>query len=128
MIRGRVIGLSMWPNLIDGDILSAREIPASEIRPGMITVFRDADGKNPVVHRVRAARNSMNTVFVTTSGDNSGKDAYARVISQLDKVTVVNGVLRIGRYRKITRFYLCKPLNCRFLVRLHRFLVRNWMW
>ena len=128
MIRGKVIGLSMWPNLIDGDILSASEIPVSEIRPGMITVFRDVDGKNPVVHRVNSVRNSKGAVFVTTAGDNSGKDICGRLLGSFDRVKVINGVLRKGRYRKITCFSLGWPLNCRLLVRFHRFVVKKCLW
>ncbi len=118
----------MFPNLIPGDILSATEIKAFDLRPGMITVFRDEDGKNPVVHRVRCIRNLNSELLIATAGDNSGNDARVRRIAVDCSVTVVSGVLRKGRYRKITHFTPVSPLNRRLVMRVYRFVVKFFFW
>ncbi len=54
---GWVRGISMWPNLLPGDILRAEPVPAGDIRPGMVVVFPgNRAGGGPFVHRVLSVR------------------------------------------------------------------------
>ena len=118
----------MWPNLMPGDILSARKIPASALRPGMVTVFQGDLNTTAVVHRVVSVRAANTELLVTTAGDNSGKDTTGWRVPMENSVTVVTGVLRLGRYRTVTRFQPAGFLNRRSIRQTHLFLVKHLFW
>ncbi len=118
----------MWPNLIPGDILQATEIPAQFLKPGMIAVFTNSANKNLIVHRVVKVRNLSTAIVVTSAGDRSGVDVGVSSFSSAEVVKTVTGVLRKGKYRKITAFMIPVSISPYILIRVHCTLVRKLMW
>jgi hypothetical protein len=126
--RGWVKGLSMWPNLIPGDILRSEMRRVTELRPGMIAVFPYGDGSTKRVHRVIRVRNYSGFVTVLSAGDRSGTDNIQGSFKAKHSLQVVNGVLRCGRYRKVTRFTIPPVFSPGIFVRLYCGIVRRFQW
>ncbi len=125
---GYVRGFSMWPNLIPGDILRTRPTEARLLRPGMVAVLPVLDEGKSIVHRIRTVRNFSGSVIVSTYGDRGGKDPDPFIIPSGCSVAEVNGVLRKGRYRKITRWFVPGFLSCKFAVMIFCWIVRRIFW
>jgi len=126
--RGWVKGLSMWPNLIPGDILKAREIPVAELEAGMIVVFPGTDRENPVVHRVLSIQNTNNELVIKSGGDRSGPDEAQWNFAPTDRIRMVTGVLRRGHYGRISSVSIPAVLSPSLLVRVYCGLVRRLFW
>jgi len=125
---GYVRGFSMWPNLIPGDILKTQIMKADQLRPGMIAVLPIHGECNSIVHRIRTVRNFQGSIVVSTYGDRAGKDFALSVLHSSDRIKAVCGVLRGGRYRKITRWRIPAFLSTEFSVRLACRIVRRVFW
>jgi hypothetical protein len=126
--RGWVKGLSMWPNLIPGDILQVAECRSVDLKPGMIAVFPGNGKEQFIVHRVVRARNSFSGVVVTSAGDWSGIDNERSHFKHDDIVKKVTGVLRKGRYRSVTRFHVYAFLSRVPLSGIYCGIVRRFFW
>jgi len=126
--RGWVRGLSMWPNLIPGDILKAEDIPVAELKAGMIVVFPETDRNKHIVHRVLSVQNVSGEFVVESGGDRSGPDETQWYFASTDTITRVTGVLRQGHYRSIGSVSIPAVLSPPLLVRLHCGLVRKLLW
>lgn len=127
-LRGGVMGFSMWPNLIPGDILRAEMKSVSLLCAGMIAVFQDPGSETKIVHRVLSTGNSGNMLVVVSGGDRSGRDSVHRCLSFHESIPVVNGVLRRGRYRKVGSVKIPQVLSPLFVVRNHCRIVRGLQW
>ena len=126
--RGWVKGLSMWPNLIPGDILKAEEIPVVELKPGMIAVFCKPNDKLLVVHRVLSVRNTDEGVTVESGGDRSGPDETEWCFSSSDRIRKVTRVLRRGNYRRVGHMSVPAVFSAPLVVRLYCGIVRRLFW
>jgi len=125
---GWVRGLSMWPNLIPGDILRASECHASDLRPGMIAVFPGDEVSRFIVHRVARVWNYSGTVVVVSAGDRSGLDDERRLLNPCDTVKIVKGVLRKGRYRCVTSIRVSPELFTMPFAKIYCGIVRRFFW
>ncbi|MCK5131114.1 MAG: hypothetical protein KAR40_03055 [Candidatus Sabulitectum sp.] len=125
---GWVKGLSMWPNLIPGDILKAENIPVTELKAGMIAVFLKADEELFVVHRVLSVRKSNNEFVVESGGDRSGPDDAEWHFASIDRIKRVTAILRRGSYRSIGSVLIPLALSPSLVVRLHCGIVRRLFW
>jgi len=126
--RGWVKGLSMWPNLIPGDILKAEDVPVAELKAGMIVVFSETDRENHIVHRLLSIRNADNKFVIKSGGDRSGPDNEPWYFASTDRIRRVTGVLRRGHYRSIGSISIPAVLSPPLLVRLYCGLVRKLFW
>ena len=126
--RGWVKGLSMWPNLIPGDILKAEDIPIKELEPGMIAVFSPADKEFRIVHRVLSVRKTDKEISVQSGGDRSGPDGSEWHFTPSDKIKTVTGVLRRGNYRRIGRLSIPADISPPLIVRLYCGIIRKLFW
>ncbi len=126
--RGRVKGLSMWPNLIPGDILKAEDIPVAELKAGMIAVFSREDNELLIVHRVLSIRKTRNEFIVESGGDRSGPDEAEWCFSISDRIKKVTCVLRRANYRRVGHISVPAVLSPPLVVRLHCGIVRRLFW
>ncbi|MCK5037093.1 MAG: hypothetical protein KAS73_14450 [Candidatus Sabulitectum sp.] len=128
--RGWVKGLSMWPNLIPGDVLKAESIPVAELKTGMIAVFLKADEELEllVVHRVLSVHGTDKEVIVESGGDRSGPDEAAWHFHPSDRVKRVSAVLRRGSYRNIGSMLIPLLFSPSLVVRVHCGIVRRLFW
>lgn len=126
--RGWVKGLSMWPNLISGDVLRAEDIPVTELRIGMIAVFLNTEEELLVVHRVLSVQDSGKEVIVESGGDRSGPDEAAWHFHPSDRIKKVTAVLRRGSYRSIGSMLIPSLLSPALVVRVHCGIVRRLFW
>ncbi|NOQ23229.1 MAG: hypothetical protein GQ565_11350 [Candidatus Aegiribacteria sp.] len=126
--RGWVKGLSMWPNLIPGDILRAEECQAQNLKPGMIAVFAAEGGEHFIVHRVVSVRISSDNTVVQSAGDRSGLDEGQWRFISSDHVTMVTGVLRRGKYHNVGSLSIPMFLSPSLLVRIYCGIVRKLFW
>ena len=126
--RGWVKGLSMWPNLIPGDILKAEDIRVTELEPGMIAVFSKTDEEFLIVHRVLGVQQSDKEVTVESGGDRSGPDGTEWHFAHSDSIKKVTGVLRRGDYRRISNISIPAALSPPLIVRLYCGIVRRLFW
>ncbi len=126
--RGWVKGLSMWPNLVPGDILKAEDIPVVELKAGMIAVFSKADKELLIVHRVLSTRKTRNEFIVESGGDRSGPDEEEWHFSTSDRIKKVTSVLRRGNYRRVGDISVPAVLSPPLVVRLHCGIVRRLFW
>jgi hypothetical protein len=126
-LRGYVKGLSMWPALIPGDILSANYSEARRIQPGQVVVLK-YEGPSPVVHRVVRALSRRDKVFLLTAGDRSGRDSIPTVLEPLALVPVVTGVLRSKRYAGIPSGKHVTRLVPAVFLSIYCALVRRFYW
>jgi signal peptidase I len=82
-----VVGGSMQPRVAVGDVLLSQDLPARQLRPGMVVVFHDpADPRRVVTHRIRAIEDGE----ITTRGDANSIDD----VDQLHFANVI-GVARL---------------------------------
>ena len=125
---GWVKGLSMWPNLIPGDVLRAEEIPVAELKAGMIAVFFKAEEELLVVHRVLSVQDSDKEVIVESGGDRSGPDDTPWHFLASDRIKKVTAVLRRGSYRSIGSVLIPSVFSPSLVVRLHCSVVRRLFW
>ncbi len=126
--RGWVKGISMWPNLIPGDILKAEDIRVTELKSGMIAVFLKTDEELLVVHRVLSVRDSDKEVIVESGGDRSGPDEAEWHFSPSDRIKRVTGVLRRGNYRCVGSISIPVLFSPSLVVRIHCGIVRRLFW
>jgi len=126
--RGWVKGISMWPNLIPGDILKAVDTPVAELKAGMIIVFPEKDRENHIVHRVLSIRNVGNEFVIESGGDRSGPDDVKWYYASTDRLRMVTSVLRRGHYRSIGSISIPAVLSPPLLVRVHCGFVRRLFW
>ncbi len=130
--RGWVKGLSMWPNLIPGDVLKAEDIPVAELKPGMIAVFVKADEEQEmellVVHRVLDVHSADKKVTVRSGGDRSGPDEAVWHFQSSDRIKKVTAVLRRGSYRNIGSMLIPRIFSPSLVVRVHCGIVRRLFW
>jgi len=127
-LRGWVRGFSMWPNLIPGDILRTVPWPADLLRPGMIAVFPEEGQDGDTVHRVISVRNCSCFSVVATAGDRSGMDEMKRRIEGGMCVGRVTGVLRLGRYRPVSRLKVPEMISPIPVVSIVCGIVRRFFW
>ena len=125
---GRVKGLSMWPNLIPGDILKAEEIPVAELKAGMIAVFSKPDKELFIVHRILSIRKSRNEFIFESGGDRSGPDEAEWRFSSSDRIKKVTCVLRRGNYRAVGHISVPAVFSPPLVVRLYCGIVRRLFW
>jgi len=125
---GYVKGLSMWPNLVPGDILKTQPRLACMLKPDMITVLNSNPEEKTIVHRIQTVRNFSNCVIVSTYGDRGGKDPERYIFSSHDITESVSGVLRAGRYRTVSKLKLPLFLSYKFSTRLLCWIVRHFFW
>ncbi|MCD4708732.1 MAG: hypothetical protein K8S62_13445 [Candidatus Sabulitectum sp.] len=126
--RGWVKGISMWPNLIPGDILEAEDIRVTELKAGMIAVFSTTDEELLIVHRVLSVRNSNEEVTVESGGDRSGSDESEWHFPPSDSIKKVTGVLRRGNYRRVGSISIPTSLSPSLVVRFYCGIVRRLFW
>lgn len=126
--RGWVKGISMWPNLIPGDILKAEDIRVTELKSGMIAVFFKTEEELFVVHRVLGIRNTDEEVVVESGGDRSGPDEEEWHFSPSDRIKRVTGVLRRGNYRCVGSISIPVLFSPSLVVRIHCGIVRRLFW
>ena len=126
--RGWVKGLSMWPNLIPGDILKAEDIPVTELKSGDIAVFSKTGKDQLIVHRVLHIRNTDKGIAVKSGGDRSGPDEAEWHFFPLDRIKRVTGVLRRSNYRCIGGISIPSVLSPPLVVRLYCGFVRRLFW
>ncbi len=125
---GWVKGLSMWPNLIPGDILKAEDIPVAELKAGMIAVFSKTEKELLIVHRVLSVHNTDKEVIVESGGDRSGPDEAAWHFHPSDRIKKVTAVLRRGSYRNIGSMLIPPLFSPALVVRVHCGMVRRLFW
>ena len=94
----------------------------------MIAVFHETDGSGPTVHRVVSVRNFPGFTVVATAGDLSGMDSPRRITGGDQVLRVVTGVLRRGRYRKVTGLRFPGRKCPRRLIGLWCGIVRRFFW
>lgn len=126
--RGWVKGISMWPNLIPGDILRAEDIPVTELKAGMIAVFSSTDEELLIVHRVLSVRNSDKEITVESGGDRSGPDESEWHFSHSERIRKIAGVLRRGNYHRIGSVSIPTSLSPPLVVRLYCGIIRRLFW
>ncbi len=125
--RGYVRGLSMWPNLIPGDILKTEEIPITNLKPQMIALFPEA--KNTfIVHRVLAIKHDKDKIIVNTGGDRSGPDQDNWNYQANDTLLKIIGVLRKGQYRTITKAKIPHLISPNIIIRIYNKIIRTLFW
>ncbi len=116
----------MWPNLIPGDILRAEEKNTCNLKEGMIAVF---PGKScSAVHRINSVSFSGSEVHIISSGDRSGTDRGRRTFKCSQKLPVVTGVLRRGRYVPVGKIRIRQWLAPKPVVRIWCAIVRKILW
>ena len=117
----------MWPALIPGDILRAREKEATELLPGQVVVL-GMDTEKPFVHRVvRIEPSDAGAIVLYTAGDRSGPD-LPLPMEPGAKIPVVIGVLVRGRYRAVARRMPCAGLVPPRVVGLFCGIARRTRW
>lgn len=126
--RGWVKGLSMWPNLIPGDILRVEKCQVRNLKPGMIAVFFNTDTKLFIVHRVISFQTLSANTIVQSGGDRSGLDEMKWHLKSSDSILRITGVLRGGRYESVRSLSVPVFLSPSLLVRLHCGIVRKLFW
>lgn len=124
---GWVNGYSMWPNLIPGDMLKTAYVDLSGLRPGMIIVFPWEKTGSFAVHRIRTIRSVPDGTILGTAGDYSGMDDFYLRAGEEQLFRIVTGVLRRGKYRKVTGFRAW-PFAGPRLARLSLSLARRFLW
>ncbi len=86
--RLRAAGRSMYPFLLDGDILTLRRVPATQLKIGDIVAIPHPLRGNLIIHRIVAARNGS----VKTKGDfNLASDGWVL------RSDVLGRVIRVER-------------------------------
>ena len=90
-------GFSMYPQLRPGDIIVAKQIPSSDITPGLI-LCRD-DRERRIVHRVLHVEPSGSDIVIVLKGDNMPR-ADMPVLIPGDSCWHVSLVIRNGTFRK----------------------------
>lgn len=126
--RGRVKGLSMWPNLIPGDILKAKDAPVTELKAGMIAVFSKPDKDFLIVHRVLSVRNTEEKITVESGGDRSGADEAEWHFTSRERIRIVTDVLRRGSYHSVGCISIPAALSPPLVVRFYCGIVRRLFW
>jgi hypothetical protein len=94
----------------------------------MIVVFPGTGRENHIVHRVLSIRNANNELVIKSGGDRSGPDEAQWYFASTDRIRMVTGVLRRGRYRSISSISIPAVLSPSLLVRFYCGFVRRLFW
>lgn len=135
-------GTSMYPTLLDGDLLRARRVGPACVGSGDVIAYRGQESRRLVVHRVvrLLKRSDGRRTYAVTAGDSSGEDPPVRL--EESGVIRVESVLRDGAwfgmrnprmlsglcYRRITRAIRDLAGQNRFLFKylgVHRLFLKG---
>ena len=128
VLYGYVIGNSMWPEFIPGDILRAERVLPSKLNPDDIIVL-EHNNNEPIVHRfISIKEGSGNMIDLCTAGDRSGEDPPFHTNTNEELLRVI-GVLRKGKWKTPGRrpFPLASVIPC-IIVRVYCKLIRKLLW
>jgi len=96
-VRFRANGFSMFPFIIDGDVLTISPLGGSGLEVGSVVAFRRAEDNGIAVHRIV----SRGKDYFLIKGDNiSGVDGY------IPRRNLLGFVSKIERGKKVIRFGL----------------------
>ena len=128
ILYGYVIGISMWPEFIQGDILRAERVLPADLNPYEIIVL-NCRSENPVVHRIITIKEASNSnIELHTSGDRGGADPPSQITRNEELLRVI-GVLRKGIWKTPGRRpYPLASVIPGIIVRVHCKLVRKLFW
>jgi len=120
-LRFRVKGYSMYPAILDGDVLEIEPLAAGRVRKGDIVFYRSPRGMM-VAHRAVRVFDSAGAQRVIVKGDaNTGEAEDIATQEILGRVTALE---RRGRTIRVDsgwrRYPVCGPLLARALLRLQR--------
>jgi len=113
-------GASMYPTLLDGDLLRASRVGPACVGSGDVIAYRGQESRRLVVHRVvrLLKRSDGRRIYAVTAGDSSGEDPPVR----LDESGVirVESVLRDGAWFAVRNLRLFSGLCYRKVIRVFR--------
>jgi signal peptidase I len=91
-----VLGISMQPTIVEGDLAIVQPVNISTIHVGDIVVYRD--GPIDVIHRVVEIEGTGSSIVLTVKGDNNGFPDPASVTSAILVGRVEAVVLYLGTF------------------------------